>query len=77
LDDDADPVELPSTVQIAPLIELGVRLLRWMDFPVSGDNDYWAEVIKEVDSFYYRARGVSVPITADEALQVISSPVLY
>jgi hypothetical protein len=76
-DNGASPVEPSAIAQIAAVTHLRIRLKRWMDFPASDENDYPAEVIKKSDSFYYRARGVTVPIRADEALQVISNPFLY
>ena len=71
------PVQPISAADIGPVTQIKVRLQRWMDFPATAENDYPAEVIKDGDSFYYRARGVTVPITAQEALQVISNPFLY
>jgi hypothetical protein len=76
-DNGASPVEPSASARIAAVTHLRIRLKRWMAFPSSDENDYPAEVIKKSDSFYYRARGFTVPITADEALQVISNPFLY
>lgn len=76
-DGETSTVEPPATGQIGAVTQLRVRLQRWMDHPATPENDYPAEVIKEGDTFSYRARGTTVPITADEALQVIGNPFLY
>ena len=78
-DDETDPDETTESVkaQIPPVAHLRIRLRRWMDVPATAENDYPAEVVKKGDSFHYTARGVTVPITEDEALQVIDNPFLY
>jgi hypothetical protein len=73
----AGPARRPDTAMIAQVTPLRIRLQRWMDFAATPENDYPAEVIKEGERLYYRARGTTVPITAEEAVQVISNPFLY
>lgn len=76
-DEEADAVEPAATVPIASVTQLRIRLLRWMDVSASDENDYPAEVRKNDDGYYYRARGITVSMTEDEAVQVISNPFLY
>ena len=64
----------------APTMEithLRIRLLRWQEFPATVDNDYPAEAIRNGDRFYYRAKGVALPITEDEFRMVCSNPFTY
>lgn len=62
---------------IGGVTPLRIRLKRWMDVPATAENDYPAEVIKDGDKFTYKARGVVISITPDEAVEVISNPFLY
>ncbi len=71
------PIQALDAAAIAPVTRLRIRLQRWQDVSATPENDYGAEVIKDGDRFYYRARGVTVPITEQEARSVISNPFLY
>lgn len=77
LHDGESPVQALDAAVIAPVTHLRIRLKRWMDLPVTAENDYPAEVIKDGDKYYYKARGATVPITAHEAEQVVTNPLLY
>lgn len=54
-----------------------IRLHPWQKAPATPENDYQAVIIREGDRILYQARGVSVPITEDEARQVERNPFMY
>lgn len=45
--------------------------------PARKEGGYPAEAIRHGDNFYYRAQGVTLPITAHEFRMVTSNPYLY
>lgn len=45
--------------------------------PPDDENNYDAEVIEEGGQFWYRAKGVTIKITAHDAHRVIGNPHLY
>lgn len=56
------------------------RLLRRDEAPPTppeDENNYWAEVIKDGDKFYYRVNGTTVEITEDQFRKVVINPSLY
>jgi len=59
------------------MTHLRIRLLRWEEFPPTAENDYPAEAIRGGDGFYYRARGVTLPITEYEFRTVTTNPFMY
>ena len=59
------------------ITRLRIRLARWKEFPATAENDYPAEAIRAGDKFYYRAKGVTVPITAYEFQMVVANPFTY
>jgi len=59
------------------ITRLRIRLARWKEIPATAENDYPAEAIRAGDKFYYRAKGVTVPITAYEFQMVVANPFTY
>lgn len=59
------------------ITRLRIRLFRWKEFPATAENDYPAEAIRVGDQFSYRAKGITVPITAYEFQMVVANPFTY
>ena len=45
--------------------------------PPDDDNHYWAEAVESDGSYYYRAKGVTLEISAYEFDKVVSNPVIH
>ena len=69
--------EAQAASPFGPVTHVRIRLQRWREFPPNADNDYAAEIIRDGDEFFYRARGTTLPITEYEALSIVSEPFLY
>ena len=80
-DEDGPPPEQLPGAQAAspfgPVTHVRIRLKRWREFPPNADNDYAAEIIRNGDEFFYRARGTTLPITEFEADRSSANPFLY
>lgn len=59
------------------ITRLRIRLARWKEIPATSENDYPAEAIRESDQFYYRAKGVTLPVTEYQYRMVIANPYTY
>lgn len=67
----------PTASNVTSVIFLRIRLLQWRKFPATPENDYQAAVIQDAGRYLYRAKGITVPITEDEAQQVVRNPFTY
>ena len=56
---------------------LRIRLLNWKEYRATTQNDYPAEAIRDGDQWYYRAKGITLPITEHEFQMVKANPFTY
>ncbi len=56
---------------------LQIRLLNRKEYPATAENDYVAEAIRDDDHWYYRAKGITLPITEHEFRMVTANPFAY
>jgi hypothetical protein len=59
------------------ITRLRIRPGRWKEFPTTAENEYPAEAIRDGEKFYYRAKGVTLPITGNQYRSVIANPFTY
>ena len=59
------------------ITRLKIRLLNRKEYPATAGNDYVAEAIRDDDRWYYRAKGVTLPITEHEFRMVTANPLTY
>lgn len=56
---------------------LCIRPYRCQEIPSTSGDEYAAEVLKDGNRFLYRARGATVPISAQEARLIVKDPYMY